>query len=212
MEGESTTTAERRELDRVGAFSDGVFAIAITLLVLNIEVPHVPAGDLGHAISDLADDLEAYAIGFAVMGMFWYGHHKLFSRLRRSSGRLALVNMVFLAFIALMPFTTAVLGGYNTALAVTLYALNVGVALLLDGLTEAVAVGQGLYEDPAIAPPNAVESLLQGALRAAVFFASIPVAYFVSESLAKWFWLLLIVVRIVLRRRNEAARARSRWA
>ena len=93
-----------------GAFSDGVFAIAITLLVLNIEVPDVPGSDLGSAIADLSQDLVAYGIGFAVIGLFWFEHHKLFASLGRASGRLVVVNTALLALIALMPFTTAVLG------------------------------------------------------------------------------------------------------
>jgi uncharacterized membrane protein len=155
MEHASPTLAEQRELDRVGAFSDGVFAIAITLLVLNIGVPDVPGSELGSAISDLGDAFLAYGIGFAVMGLFWYGHHKLFAKLARSDARLVWVNMLLLAFIALMPFTTAVLGRYDEPLAVTLYALNVGIAALLDGLTEVVATRGRLYLEPGPDPARA---------------------------------------------------------
>jgi uncharacterized membrane protein len=201
---------ERRELDRVEAFSDGVFAIAITLLVLNLEVPDVPGSDLGHAIRDLSGDLVAYAIGFAVMGLFWYGHHKLFARLVRSNTRLVVVNTVLLAFIALMPFTTAVLGRYDEPLAVALYAVNVGIAALLDGLTEAIAITDDLYEEPLPAGQirRTAKHVLTGALaRAMIFFVSIPIANGVSESLAKWFWLLLIVEGRVERRRARRAPA-----
>jgi uncharacterized membrane protein len=201
---------ERRELDRVEAFSDGVFAIAITLLVLNIEVPDVPGSDLGKAIRDLSDDLIAYAIGFAVMGLFWYGHHKLFARLARSNVRLVVVNTVLLAFIALMPFTTAVLGRYDEPLAVTLFAVNVGIAALLDGLTEAIAITDDLYEDPLPAGHvrRTAKQVLTGALvRAMIFFVSIPIAYGISESLAKWFWLTLILEGRIERRHARRARA-----
>jgi uncharacterized membrane protein len=186
----------RRELDRVAAFSDGVFAIAITLLVLNIEVPHVPAADLGKAIRDLGDDFEAYAIGFAVMGLFWFGHHKLFARLGHSNTRLVVVNTTLLAFIALMPFTTAVLGRYDEPLAVTLFAVNVGIAMLLDGFTEAIPITDGLYEDPppAVRAGRTARQVFGGAVaRSMIFFVSIPIAYGISESLAKWFWLVLLV-------------------
>jgi uncharacterized membrane protein len=195
------TPAERRELDRVGAFSDGVFAIAITLLVLNIEVPDVPGSQLGDALRDLSGDLVTYAIGFAVMGLFWYAHHKLFSRLGGSTGRLLAVNLVLLASIALMPFTTAVLGRYDEPVAVALYAANVGVAMILDGLLEVVAIRDGLFEET---HPRSVRDALTSALSGSlVFFASIPIAYAISESLAKWFWLLLIVTGRADRRRTR---------
>jgi uncharacterized membrane protein len=199
----AATEAERRELDRVGAFSDGVFAIAITLLVLNIEVPDVPGRDLGSAISQLHDDVVAYGIGFAVIGLFWYEHHRLFALLGRTNGRLVLVNTALLAFIALMPFTTAVLGRYDEPLAVALYAGNVGLTVILSGLTALVATGGGLYAAPV---PDATgsrrrELIVDTTARALVFLVSIPIAYAISESLAKWFWLMLLVLSLVDRRR-----------
>ncbi len=199
----SATEAERRELDRVGAFSDGVFAIAITLLVLNIEVPDVPGSDLGSAISDLSDDFVAYGIGFAVIGLFWYEHHKLFAALGRASGRLVLVNTALLALIALMPFTTAVLGRYDEPLAVALYAGNVGLTIILAGLTALVAIDGSLYAEP---DPDRTRSrrrevVIDTTARALVFLLSIPIAYAISQSLAKWFWLLLLVLTVADRRR-----------
>jgi uncharacterized membrane protein len=194
------TPAERRELERVGAFSDGVFAIAITLLVLNLEVPHVAGDQLGAAISDLADAFEAYAIGFAVMGLFWYEHHRLFSSLARTSGRLVLVNLALLATIGLMPFTTAVLGSYDEPLAVTLYAANVGLTVLLQGLLMLVALRESLSESEQ--PHSRPRDVIVGAIsRALVFGISIPVAYEISQSLAKWMWLLLLVPGVVEHRR-----------
>lgn len=201
----SATEAERRELDRVGAFSDGVFAIAITLLVLNIEVPDVPGSDLGSAISDLSDDFVAYGIGFAVIGLFWYEHHKLFATLGRASGRLVLVNTALLALIALMPFTTAVLGRYDEPLAVALYAGNVGLTVIFAGLTALVAIDGGLYAEP---DQDRTRSRRRAVIvdttgRALVFLLSIPIAYTISESLAKWFWLLLLMVSVADRRRGR---------
>src|ERR1700710_2487095 len=141
---EPSSTIAERELDRLGAFSDGVFAIAITLLVLNLQVPDVPGKDLGKAISDLSAGFLAYGIGFAVVGGFWYDHHRLFSRLRHGSGRLVLVNLLLLACIGMMPFTTNLLGRYDEPLAVPLYAVNVGVAIPLHGLTSRIAYDDGL--------------------------------------------------------------------
>ena len=195
------TEAESRELDRVGAFSDGVFAIAITLLVLNLDVPDVPGDDLGSALRSLDGDIQAYFIGFAVIGFFWYGHHKLFAQIDRSDGALLLCNFVLLSLIALMPFSTALLGGYDEPLAVAAYAVNVGAAALADGLTEFIAVRRRLVPDGAL---SAQGDLLRGAImRTGVFFLSIPIAY-VNVAAAQWFWLLLIAV-------PRANRAMARW-
>jgi len=186
--------AQSRELDRIGAFSDGVFAIAITLLILYVEVPDVSDSELPQAIRDLGGNLRAYAIGFAVIGLFWYGHHKLFSLLERSDGRLVLANLVLLGLIALMPFTTAVLGEYGEPLAVALYALNVGAASLADGAVGLIAARNGLAAPGALDGP---ESGIAGAgFRAAVFFVSIPIAY-LSPDLAPFVWLLLLLPLVV---------------
>jgi uncharacterized membrane protein len=162
-------------------------------------VPDVAGDELADALGDLGGDLVTYSIGFAVMGLFWYAHHKLFSRLERSTGRLVVVNMALLALIALMPFTTAVLGRYDEPVAVALYAANVGIAMILDGLLEVVAIRDGLF---AAAPRRgAREAIVSASREALVFFVSIPIAYVISTSLAQWAWLLLIPLARSERRR-----------
>ncbi len=145
-----TDAENRRELERLNAFSDGVFAVAITLLVLNIETPSV-AGDeraLARRSSNSRPTSTAYFIGFAVIGIFWYGHSALFSHLRRSSGPLMFVNLLMLALIALMPFTTSLIGSYdNEPLALAIYAFNIGVAATLDSVLDQVAYRGDHYEE-----------------------------------------------------------------
>jgi uncharacterized membrane protein len=175
-------------------------------LVLNIEVPDVPGADLGRAVRDLSDDFVAYGIGFAVVGLFWYEHHRLFSRLSRGNPRLVVVNMMMLAAIALMPFTTALLGRYDEPLAVALYAGNVAVAIVLNGLVALVALDGGLRTDihDAADAARRRRATIAGALaRAGVFLASIAIAYGISEGLAQWFWLTLILVSVAERRASD---------
>nr|MBA3301869.1 DUF1211 domain-containing protein [Thermoleophilaceae bacterium] len=92
---------KRREYDlnRTTAFSDGVFAIAITLLVLNVEIgTNEPA--LGEALSALLPEIFSYALSFAVIGRYWVLHHRLFGDLEGVDGRLTTLNLAFLAFVA----------------------------------------------------------------------------------------------------------------
>ncbi len=192
-----TPESERRELDRVGAFSDGVFAVAITLLVLNIEVPDVDGGDLGQALRDLLPSIQAYFIAFAVIGLFWYGHHKAWSQLERSSGRLVSTNLLLLSLIGLMPFTTALLGRFDEPLAVAVYSLNVGLASVADSLLDRVAIS-GRLTGPRD-PLQQRQLLAMGWLRSAVFFVSIPLAW-ISLLAAQLFWLMLLVMPRLVRR------------
>jgi TMEM175 potassium channel family protein len=184
--------AQRRELDRIGAFSDGVFAVAITLLVLNIDVPDLAPGEsLGSALVDLLSSIQAYFVAFAVIGLFWYGHHVAWSRLERSSGKLVAANLLLLSLIGLMPFTTALIGGpydgTDEALAVSVYAFNVGLAALADSLMDRIVIGDGLAD-----PDDPVEQRVQlaaGLLRVGIFFASIPIAFLISPTVAELIWL-----------------------
>ncbi|HEX2387932.1 MAG TPA: TMEM175 family protein [Solirubrobacterales bacterium] len=192
VQSKDAESAER-ELDRVGGFSDGVFAVAITLLVLNIEVPRLTDDErLTTALDDLVPDVTAYFIAFAVIGLFWYGHHKAWSRLRRTTPRLVWSNLLLLSLIALMPFTTALMGGYgDEPISIVIYAANVGLAALADSHVDKVAFDQGLAVPTSDAEWRA--QLVTGRLRPAIFFASIPIA-FLSPTLAQLSWLALLLL------------------
>ena len=101
-------------LDRLVFFSDAVFAIAITLLVLEIQVPHLrpgqPAVAYWQALIDLIPSLFAFVLSFLVIGRFWMGHHERYAVLDRFDPRLLWPNTLYLMAIAFMPFSTAFLG------------------------------------------------------------------------------------------------------
>jgi uncharacterized membrane protein len=192
-----TTAGDHRVgYERTVAFSDGVFAIAITLLVLSVEVPEVPGGQLDDALRALEDNVLSYFIGFAVMGLFWMGHHRLFGEARTFDRRLVVLNLVYLSFIALMPFTTAVLGEYaDESLAVAIYAANVAAAALAETAMTALALRRGLM---VVDPDRGRDLIVSGLIVPAVFCASIPIAY-ADPSAGMWSWLALVVLPRVLR-------------
>ena len=100
-------------MGRIEAFSDGVFAIAITLLIIEIGVPHLDTGEsLGEALADLWPSYGAYALSFLSIGIWWANHHSFFRLFRRSDHVFLMLNVFFLASIAFVPFPTAVLGEY----------------------------------------------------------------------------------------------------
>ena len=100
-------------LERMMFFSDAVFAIAITLLVVEIEVPQLPHGaSMGEhlaALANLTPHFTGYVISFAVIGVFWTGHHRAFSLALHFAPGLYLPNLALLGAIAFMPFSTAYL-------------------------------------------------------------------------------------------------------
>lgn len=189
-------TAKRREgneieFSRIVAFSDGVFAIAITLLVLSLHINENLGGEsLSHAIWEQRQDLFAYAVSFAVIGRFWVIHHRLFSDVTGFDGRLLALNILYLAWIVLIPFTSEVLGDHGRqADAVVLYAVNLAVVAVLGWLMAFDAHRAGLAE---LDSSEEREFRTRAFFVAVVFLASVPLA-FVSPSLAPLLWLLLFL-------------------
>jgi uncharacterized membrane protein len=110
---------------RIEALSDGVFAIAITLLIIEIGVPHAePGHGLGEALRDLWPSYVGYALSFLTIGVMWLNHHQLFKDIERSDHTLTILNIILLMCISFVPFPTAVLAEYirddDNALAATL--------------------------------------------------------------------------------------------
>jgi uncharacterized membrane protein len=121
--------------NRLEAFSDGVLAIAITLLVIEIRPPEVHEGErLAHALWEQWPNYFAYLVSFLTIGVIWLNHHRVFEQVARVDGPLLLLNLNLLLWTALIPFPTAVVaenlaGGGEAAR--TASALYSGVLLLM---------------------------------------------------------------------------------
>lgn len=95
--------------NRIEAFSDGVFAIVITLMAFDIKLaPGVT--DLMTALRSLLPKLNGYVLSFALVGMYWVAHHQMFHAFRRVNRSLMWLNLLFLLFVTFLPFTTSLLG------------------------------------------------------------------------------------------------------
>ncbi len=104
-----------RDTARVEAFSDGVIAVAITLLVLDIHVPEVKNGlSIGQALLIQWPSYLGYVTSFLVIGIFWANHHNMFCHIKCTDHVLLLVNTSFLMCIAFIPFATSLLTRYVT--------------------------------------------------------------------------------------------------
>jgi len=179
------------EFSRIVAFSDGVFAIAITLLVLNLTIDKGLSGEqLTEALFDNWDNLVAYGISFAVIGRFWIVHHRFFSEVRAFDGRLLGLNLFYLACVVLIPFSSQVLGDYGGKTpSVVVYSVNLA-AVVLVGLWMSVdARRRGLT---AIDDETHRESRVRSGYIAGIFLLSIPLGLFAPRA-APYLWLLLFL-------------------
>ncbi|AXK71978.1 DUF1211 domain-containing protein [Lysobacter sp. TY2-98] len=133
-------------LERMVFFSDAVFAIAITLLVIEVHVPEVPraGGDRAYwiALAHLIPNLVGYFVSFGVIGAFWMGHHRAFSLASHYSPRVLAWNLLLLGSVAFMPFLTAFMAEYAGArVPASLYWLWMLVMALLNLRVNTIAVG-----------------------------------------------------------------------
>lgn len=121
--------------NRLEAFSDGVFAIAITLLVLDIHVPEPGSGRLGHELLAQWPSYAAYVVSFLTIGIIWINHHAAFNRLREVDHSILICNLLLLMSVGILPFTTSLMADYlkedsGESLAAAIY----GASYLLMGL------------------------------------------------------------------------------
>jgi uncharacterized membrane protein len=100
-------------MSRVESFSDGVIAVAITLLVLNIEVPQpAPGHSLGHELLQQWPTYAAYATSFLTIGIIWINHHWMIRRLSEADRAILLLNLLLLLWIGVLPFGTRLMAAY----------------------------------------------------------------------------------------------------
>lgn len=111
-----TSARDHAKLERLTFFSDAVFAIAMTLLVIEVRLPELHAvtdARLGQALANLLPNYIGFVISFLVIGRFWMGHHRLMAMIDVADPALVRVNLLLLMAIAFMPFPTAVLSDYS---------------------------------------------------------------------------------------------------
>ena len=180
------------QLERLSFFSDAVFAIAMTLLVIEVRLPPLPAADdraLGQALLDLLPHYVGFLASFVVIGRFWVGHHGLFGYLRRTSQRLLWVNLLFLLAIAFMPFPTAVISEYlHLRVGVGFYTAH----LIAVGLAN-VALTRTAFAGGTLLKPGAPDTLRAYRLRSSLVPVILGALGFVAGMIQPY-WTLPVLI------------------
>ena len=131
--------AARSETDRLEAFSDGVFAIAITLLVLELRIPS-GTGGLWHRLLHEWPQFAAYLCSFVIIGIMWVNHHSMFRAITRTDRPLLFLNLLLLLWTSLLPFPTSLIsrylgsGGIDASVAEAVYSANLTLAAIAFSL------------------------------------------------------------------------------
>jgi uncharacterized membrane protein len=203
----SSDSRERTlEMDRVVNFSDAVFAIAATLLVLSIGFSlrlHPPDLDrkLWHEFGDVLPQILAYALSFFVIARLWLGHHRMFKMIHRIDGEFIALNLVLLGLIALVPFPTQVYGNYPSEQpALIVYCIAISAPSIALSLLFAYSAKDNRLIDPSTPRDWITHAQLRALSIPAVFLTSIPIS-FVATGLAQLWWLWMIPLRFYFTRR-----------
>ncbi len=175
------------ETGRLETFADGVFAIAITLLVLGI-VPPAPEEDLGPALVKQWPEFAAYVVSFLTIGIMWVQHHRLFTLIRRSNTTFAMINVGFLMLVAFVPFPTGVLAqrlgsGVDAVGASLLYGgTMVGLAIMFNAIWLYASAHDGHLLGSAASPGGRAEA--RGYRYGVPIYLAITLLAFVSPYLS----------------------------
>jgi TMEM175 potassium channel family protein len=198
------------EFGRVLTFSDGVYAIAMTLLVVGIDLPNLhpgPSGsDLLEALGDTRQQIVSYAISFAVIGRYWVAHHQFYARLRALDSGLIALNLVSLGVVAFLPFPTDVLGNYfENPVSIIFYALTVALVSGLEVAMFSRAHRQDLL-DPRITEEIYRWERASSTAPVIFFLLSLPLA-FVRPELSVLLWFAGIPYQLLYLNRHKPAGA-----
>jgi uncharacterized membrane protein len=199
---------------RIEAYSDGVFAIIVTLLILELKVPALPqpttlAGFLG-AVAPLWPKFVSFVFSFFVLAIFWINHHAMYHNLVKSDAKLLWLNNLLLLFLTIVPFTTAFLGDNPlTPPVIALYAANLTLAAASFVAMGHWAMFWGNLMDPTIAESGRRREFRRGLVGVALYALAAGLA-FMWPYLA-WALLLTIpgfyVVPTILKRGYQQAEA-----
>jgi len=167
---------------RLEAFSDGVFAIAITLLVLSLAEPARDTPDLGRTLRDQWPGYVAYAVSFLVIGIMWINHHALFLRMRATDRTIQFLNLLLLMAIAFLPYPTGIVGkalqeDHGLVAAAAMYSATTWfVAIMFSGIWFWAAYGRRLlvasFPDAEIGP-----SIRRFGIGTVVYLAILGIAF-----------------------------------
>lgn len=194
--------AGEMDTGRVLALSDGVFAIAATLLVLELRLPEgFDPKELPAKLHELLPAFGGYALSYVIIGLVWLSHHRLFRNFTTVSTRVARVNLLFLGTVSVLPFVTSLVR-YDEPLAAQLYASTIAAIFLLEAAMNVVALHQGHCVDRTVGHRFSVFAVVP----ALIFLCSVPLAAIPEQgpTIAKYSWLAMVparwVVRLVIKR------------
>lgn len=195
-------------LERLIFFNDAVFAIAITLLALEVRLPgdvnRLTEGELLAGLLGMWHKYLAYIISFLVIGTFWIAHHRKFGLIRRYDRRLMSLNLLILMLVAFIPFPSSVISESGGRTATIFYALTMILVGLLFSALWGYASWRNRLVDVHLSQKQRRREFLTPLVTVAIFLLSIGIAFF-NADIARFSWLLILPASLVTNQAGQAA-------
>jgi uncharacterized membrane protein len=195
--------AEKQGFERLIFFSDAVFAIAITVLVLEIHLPEKASemnnAELFSALIGLFPQYLAYVISFLVIGSLWMNHHRKFRLIQHYNRQLIFLNLISLMVIAFIPFPTLVLSESGNRTATIFYAITFVIAGSVSLAVTLYIINHRSQLAPQADPSQLRIQLLRGLITPTTFLVSIGLA-FINENMARLSWILILPFMMLIHR------------
>ncbi len=193
---------DKTGMDRIVFFSDAVFAIAITILALDIRLPeaaaHASNAQLFNDLLSIWPKYLGYFISFLSIGNFWIIHHRQYRYIERYDTRLMFVNLLVLMSVAFIPFPTSVISENGNRTATILYALNASLVGVFSALLWAYASYKKRLIAPDTEPAVVHRGIVRNLIAPAIFLLSIGLA-FLDPDLAKFSWLAIAPAAVLVK-------------
>jgi uncharacterized membrane protein len=187
-------------LGRILAFSDGVFAIAILLLLIDIRLPaDTSTTNLGAALWSLWPNYLAFFISFVVIGLYWSAHVRLFREIVRYDWLLVWLNLLYLLFIVIIPFSTSVLSIHFSKLSVIVYAATIACAGYMNTTVRVYSAKGHRLISSKFGNIYIKKAILLSLIAPIGFTISIGLA-FLNPSVAQYFWIVMLIIHTIFLR------------
>ena len=185
---------------RLEAFSDGVFAIVVTLLIIEVHLPTLVGSGtpaMLAALGEIAPKLISFTVSFATVAIYWVNHHHFFSRVTYTDWKLLWANNLLLFWLTVVPFTTAVVGDHPTEpVAVFIYGINLALAAASFALMAWYVFFKGVLISPAV-PQAERRRELRRAITGAVVYLAAALIGLVAPPIAVLMFLVLPLAWVV---------------
>ena len=195
------------KLEHLVSFSDAIFAFAITIMTLSVDIPNLPTNltqaELLDKLYGLYPQFESYVISFAVIAIFWVSYHQVFNHIKGSHINMVYLNLVFLLLITLLSLSTSLIINFDSyQIPLIIYCIVVILTSLLLALIWWYATTNKYLIDNNLHPFFIKGMFLKLMVVPIVFTISIIIS-FVNLDMARYIWLLIVPLNIVIRRRYK---------